>query len=120
VPAAITTAKQNGDTLKALTSYSQALEFAHFGSELALNTKKDVILGEKLHALMTQIPGETYSLLAQQMMLDMVLDPQIGAQIDIATLKKAAISAAAESKSDTDYDQIMVMLREQVTPEVTT
>jgi F-type H+-transporting ATPase subunit alpha len=109
--------KQNGDTLKALTSYSQALEFAHFGSELALTTKNDVALGEKLHALMTQIPGETYSLLAQQMMLDIVLDPQLGAQVDIPTLKKAAISAAAESKGDNDYDQLMVMLKEQVTPE---
>jgi F-type H+-transporting ATPase subunit alpha len=109
--------KQNAATLKALTSYNQALEFAHFGSELALTTKKDVELGQKLHALMTQIPGETYNLLTQQMMLDIILDPQIQGKIDIATLKKAAVETSAQSKSADDYDQLMVMLKERLSPE---
>jgi F-type H+-transporting ATPase subunit alpha len=67
--------KHNADVFKALTSFAQAQEFSRFGTELALQAQKDITLGNQLHALMTQVPGETYSLVEQQLMVDTVLDP---------------------------------------------
>lgn len=109
--------KQNADTLKALTAYAQAQEFAHFGSELALSARKDIVLGEQLHALMTQVPGETYTLLAQQLMLDVALDPKVGNSVNAAELKKAAGALAAQAKKEDDYDSLLSMLKEQVVPD---
>lgn len=109
--------KQNANTLKALTAYTQAQEFAHFGSELALSARADITLGEQLRSLMTQVPGETYSLLAQQLMLDVVLDPKAGNSINPAQLKKAAGTLAAQAKKEEDYDSLLSMLKEQVVPD---
>lgn len=106
--------KQNEATFKVLTAYNEAQEFAHFGSELALGAKKDIALGDQLRTLLTQKPGETYNLLAQQLMLDVILDPQTGPTADIATLKKVASDTALKIKKDEDYTQLLVMLKEQV------
>jgi F-type H+-transporting ATPase subunit alpha len=101
-------------TLKALTAYARAREFAHFGSELALETKQDVALGQQLSTLLTQIPGETYKLLAQQMMLDIVLEPKAGLNADVALLKRQANQSASQVKSDEDYSGVRDQLKNQV------
>jgi F0F1-type ATP synthase alpha subunit len=105
---------QNAATLKALTAYGQAREFAHFGSEMALATKQDVAKGQQLYSLFTQAPGETYTLLAQQLMLDIVLEPEIGLNADVGLLKKQANEAAAKIKQDEDYDKVRDQLKGQV------
>ncbi len=110
--------RQNSQTLKALIGYAQASEFAHFGSELALNTKQDITLGELLYTLLTQIPGETYSLMAQQMMLDIILALPTNGTVDIAKLKDVVIQAAPMAKSDADYDNVLMELKRQVSTEV--
>jgi F-type H+-transporting ATPase subunit alpha len=107
---------QNAEVLKVLTAYSQAQEFAHFGSELALATKKDVDLGNQLHALMTQIPGESYALTAEQLMLDVLLDPAAGTGLDIKKLKKITPELAIQIKNDSDYEQVLDELKTQVLP----
>jgi F-type H+-transporting ATPase subunit alpha len=108
--------KQNADVLKALTIYSQAQEFSHFGSELALNTQKDITLGNQLHTLMTQIPGETYSLIAQQLMLDVVLNPAANIGLNLPDLKKAATEIAKRVEKEEDYDETLSLLAGQVLP----
>jgi F-type H+-transporting ATPase subunit alpha len=109
--------RQNADVLKALTTFSQAQEFSRFGTELALQAQKDITLGNQLHALMTQIPGETYSLIAQQLMIDTVLDPTANVAINIPQLKKAVNEIAAQVKGEEDYEPALVRLKEQALPQ---
>ncbi len=108
--------KQNADVFKALTSFSRAQEFSRFGTELALQAQKDITLGNQLHALMTQIPGETYSLVAQQLMIDTVLDPAASIGIRIPELKNAVLSIAADVKSEEDYEPALKKLKDQTLP----
>lgn len=108
--------KQNADVFKALTAFAQAQEFSHFGSELALNTKKDITLGNQLHTLMTQIPGETYDLTTQQLMLDIVLNPAANIGLNIPELKKAAPEAAKRIQKAEDYDENLSLLEDQILP----
>lgn len=108
--------KQNADVFKALTAFAQAQEFSHFGSELALNTKKDITLGNQLHTLMTQIPGETYDLTTQQLMLDIVLNPAANIGLNIPELKKAAPEAAKRIQKAEDYDESLTLLEDQILP----
>jgi len=107
---------QSVRALQALSAYAQAQEFAHFGSELALSTTQDMTRGQRLHELLTQIPGETYSLVAQQMMLDIVLDPEVGTKVDVSILKRSANEIANLAKSDSDYDRLRDDLKQQALP----
>jgi F-type H+-transporting ATPase subunit alpha len=103
---------QNAELLKVLTAYSQAQEFAHFGSELALGATKDIQFGNQIRALMTQVPGESYNLTAQQLMLDVALNPQ-AVDLNIAGLKKAAGEIAGQVKNDEEYEQALGKLKSQ-------
>jgi F-type H+-transporting ATPase subunit alpha len=108
--------KQNSNVLKALTAFAQAQEFSHFGSELALTTKKDITLGNQLHSLMTQIPGETYNLTTQQLMLDVALNPAANIGLNIPELKKAAPEIAKRINKEEDYDETLSLLEDQILP----
>jgi F-type H+-transporting ATPase subunit alpha len=109
--------KHNADVFKALTSFAQAQEFSRFGTELALQAQKDITLGNQLHALMTQVPGETYSLVEQQLMVDTVLDPAANIGIRIPELKKAVKEIASKVKGEEDYDPNLVRLKEEILPQ---
>lgn len=93
------------ETLKLLADYRTAEEFSHFGSELALEAKRALETGKRLFELMTQSPGDTYSLMAQQLMLDIVLHMEDGAQLDIGAMKLNVSDAVAMVKSEADYDK---------------
>jgi len=95
-----------GQMLKALTTYAQAQEFAHFGSELALSAKQDLVRGELLYKLLNQIPGERYSLVAQTLMLDIALNMQEGESINVEALKQAVGAEAPNVKEDKDYEAV--------------
>lgn len=97
--------------LKALTTYAQAQEFAHFGSELALSAKQDLARGELLYKMLNQMPGERYTLMAQTLMLDIILNMTEGESISIEALKKAAPAAAEKVKDDKDYDSVRDVLK---------
>jgi len=77
-------------TMKLMSSYHQAQEFARFGSELAADAQRDLNTGKRVLELLNQSPGESYSLLAQQLMFEIVLDLEDGAVLDIATMKTKA------------------------------
>lgn len=100
-------------TQKALAAYRQAQEFAHFGSELALQAKKDLETGKHIETILTQAPGENYSVQAQQLMLDIVLNLGDQEVIDIAKMKKSVAAIAKMFKTEGDYDHLMVQLKEQ-------
>lgn len=100
-------------TLKMLASYRQAEEFSHFGSELGPEAKRALSTGKRVFELMTQAPGDTFSLMAQQLMLDIVLNLEDGAVLDISALKLNANDFARKVTSDEEYPKIHDMLVQQ-------
>lgn len=98
--------KLASQTLKLLADYRQAEEFSHFGSELALEARRALDTGRRLFQLFTQNPGDTFSLMAQQLMLDIVLNLEDGANIDVGTLKLNAMEFAAKVSSEEVYEGV--------------
>jgi hypothetical protein len=97
-------------TLKMLASYRQAEEFSHFGSELGAEAKHALATGKRVFELLTQAPGQTFSLMAQQLMLDIVLNLEEGATLDINALKLNANDFATKVNGDDDYQRVHDML----------
>lgn len=92
-------------TLKILADYRQAEEFSHFGSELAIEAKRALATGKRIFEVLTQSPSDTFSLMAQQMMFDLVLNLGDGEELDLDSLKHNSNKFAAQVTSDEDYDK---------------
>ena len=98
------------ETLKLLADYRQAEEFSHFGTDLAAEAKRALMIGKQLFELMTQSPSDTYPLLAQQLMFDLVL--HAGEKpVDVSTLKLNIMDFVAKITSDEDYEKVREELR---------
>jgi F-type H+/Na+-transporting ATPase subunit alpha len=98
-------------TLKLLADYRQAEEFSHFGTELAADAKRALAVGKQIFELTTQGPTDTFSLMTQQMMLDIVLNSENPDALDVAALKVKSKEFAEKVTSDEVYDG----LRDQLT-----
>lgn len=97
--------------LKTLADYRQAEEFSHFGSELAIEAKRALATGKRIFEIVTQSPSDTFSLMSQQLMLDIVLGLQDGEEIDINALKLNVTEFAAKIAADEDFDTIRDQLK---------
>ena len=104
---------QNAKTLKALAAYNQAQEFSHFGAELADSAKADIARGNWLRSLFIQKPGETYNVMAQQLMMEIVLETPTDQKIDIDILKRQAKELAGTIKKDEEFAAALAKLKEQ-------
>lgn len=93
-------------TLKLLASYRQAEEFSHFGSELALEAKRALVTGKYIFETITQSPSDTYSLMAQQLMMDIILNLEDGETLDVSALKLNVLELAPKVTSDELFDQV--------------
>ncbi len=93
-------------TVRALNSYAQAEEFAHFGSELALEGQKDIARGKRLYELMNQTPDETYSVAAQELMLDIVLNLGDNQVLNMKSLKDLAPGYAGQITKEEDFGKV--------------
>lgn len=93
-------------TLKLLADYRQAEEFSHFGSELALEAKKALMIGKYIFEMLTQSPSDTYSFMAQQLMLDIILNVGDGETLDISAMKLHVIEFAAKVTADDVYEKV--------------
>jgi len=103
---------QAGTTFKALTAYNQAQEFARFGSELAVTAQNDLNKGQLLYKVLNQIPGETYNVKEQMLMLDICLNLQPGDQINVEGLKKNVKALAVQLKDDdSNFDALRDQLK---------
>lgn len=89
-------------TLKTLAAYREAEEFSHFGSELALEAKKALESGKLIFKMLTQSPNQVFSLVSQQLMLDIILNRGDDDQIDVDKLKEKAMEFAANVTDDKD------------------
>lgn len=105
------------ETLKLLADYRQAEEFSHFGSELAAEAKRALEVGKRLFQMMTQSPTDTYSLMSQQLMLDIVLHADTNVPLDVSNLKLSVAEYAAKITSDELYDQVREELKAKCSPE---
>jgi F-type H+-transporting ATPase subunit alpha len=100
---------QNKAMTKIMAAYNEALEFARFGSEMGPEAKASLTLGERLKKLFTQIPGETYNLLNQQLLIAMVLSSDPNAPLDVDKLKTAGKAAAAKITEE-NFDEVATAL----------
>jgi F-type H+-transporting ATPase subunit alpha len=91
---------------KALNAYNQAQEFAHFGSELAVAAQKDLTRGKQIYEVLTQAVGETYNLMSQQLILDILLNLEKDQQLELRILKGKAPEFAAKVTKEEDYEHI--------------
>lgn len=98
--------KLNGETMKLLADFNEAQEFAHFGSELALESQSALNRGKQLFQLMNQSSSEHFSVMAQTLMIDIILHAPDGKPLDIQTLKNKSEEAVAKIKSDSDYEVV--------------
>lgn len=98
-------------TLKTLADYRQAEEFSHFGSELAVEARRSLATGKKIFEILTQSPSETYSLMAQQLMFDLVLNLEESENLDLNSLKLNAEEFAKQVKKDEDYESVRDQLK---------
>lgn len=92
--------------LKVLADYRQAEEFAHFGSELGPEAKRALETGKNIFGILTQAPNDTYSLMAQQLMLDIVLNLEEGSELDLNVLKSHAVDAAPKVTKEELYEGV--------------
>jgi len=104
----------------ALNAYAQAQEFARFGSEIAVAAARELARGKDIYTMLTQSIGETYTLLSQQLMLDVLLGAQADEQIQVNLLKTQVATFAAKIKSEDDYTRIRGELKTLVTITVKT
>jgi F-type H+-transporting ATPase subunit alpha len=89
-----------------LNAYAQAQEFARFGSEIALAATRELTRGKQIYDLLTQAVGETYSLMSQQLMLDILLGAQADEQVEVNTLKSKAAEFAAKITAPEDFEKV--------------
>lgn len=104
------------ETLKLLADYRQAEEFSHFGTDLGPEAKRALVIGKRLFEMMTQTPTDTYSLMSQQLMMDIVLhaDPEV--PLDVNTLKLNVAEYAAKITSDELYEVYRDQLKAKCSP----
>lgn len=93
-------------TLKVLADYRQAQEFSHFGSEMALQTRKALETGRKITELLTQSPKQIYSFMTQSLMLDSVLSVEDASLLDVSSLRLNAPAFAEKVKKEDDYPKV--------------
>lgn len=98
-------------TLKTLADYRQAEEFSHFGSELAVEAKRALVTGKRIFEVLTQGPGDTFSLMAQQLMMDLILNLPDGEEIDTNALKINANEYAKQITGDDNYEAVRDQLK---------
>lgn len=100
-------------TLKVLADYRQAEEFSHFGSELAAPAKLAMATGERIFDILTQSPADSFSLMAQQLMLDIVLNLAVGEDLNVNVLKLKANEFAAKVTTDASFGAARDQLKAQ-------
>jgi F-type H+-transporting ATPase subunit alpha len=105
-------------TTVALNAYAQAQEYAHFGSELALEAQKDLKRGKRIYELFNQTPSETYPINSQLLMLDIVVNLKDEQIVDIKKLK-GNVRAVADKMTDPNEfekyrDELLAMSIEEL------
>lgn len=105
-------------SLKVLADFRQAQEFSHFGSEMALQTKQALESGKRIMEVLTQSPKEVYSLMAQQLMLDVILSMEDASMLDVSALRLNVREFAEKVKKEEDFEKTRDELKKKCTVEL--
>lgn len=105
---------------KTLAGYRVADEYAHFGGELSPESRADYEKGKLLFQLMSQEIGETYSLMDQQFMLDIVLNAKYEEVVDLPKLKSIVKEYSARVQEDKELKGNWEQLRDELRAQVIT
>ncbi len=97
---------QAAKAMKILANYRQAQEFSHFGSELGDESKRALETGKLIHQVLTQAPGLTYSLISQQLLMDIIINLEVGERLDVDKLKLNVSKYAERIKTDDDFNVV--------------
>ncbi len=97
--------------LKTLASYTQAMEFSRFGSELATEARNSITRGNMIYKMLNQQPTDSFGLMAQTLMLDIVLNIPDGETTDTDALKKHAVALAPKVQKEEDYEGVLAELK---------
>lgn len=89
--------------LKKMAAYNEAAEFSHFGSELALEAQADLEVGKRIIETLNQGINDSYPLIAQQLMLEVVLSTNHKTLLDIDKLKTSSVELSASVKDEPGY-----------------
>ncbi|HUA13074.1 MAG TPA: hypothetical protein VL989_01065 [Candidatus Sulfotelmatobacter sp.] len=90
-------------TMKVLADYREAEEYSHFGSELGTEARKAYQTGKQIFEVLTQGPNDSYSLMSQQLMFDILLNLADNEKLDVGKLKQSANEYAGRIKKDEDF-----------------
>lgn len=99
---------------KTMAAYRQAQEFARFGSDLAIESQRTLLIGKQVERVFRQLPSERYSIIEQEIMIQTVLMSEGKQELDIALLKQEIAAAAAEVREPGDYEEICSRLLTKV------
>ena len=98
--------------LKTLAAYRQAAEYARFGSELALESKNALAVGKRVNELICQKPTETFNVIEQQLMFEIILDLAEGEVLDMPALRTLVNEYAAQiADDDSNYESVKKQLK---------
>lgn len=104
---------------KALNAYFDAQEFSHFASEMALEAQENIQLGERILNALHQTTKELYSLAAQQLLLDVVLQTNKDQKLNMDQLKQwIRQQSLDESMPQTDQDAYQQLVQQTITDNV--
>lgn len=106
--------KITGVVFKQLAEYRQAEEFAHFGSDMAPETRQALDFGHLVYDIFHQPAHELYSLGEQQLIFETVLASNRQYKINAQLLKKMAKDMGSQLGPETDY----VATAQQLLPSV--
>lgn len=95
---------------KSMSTYRQAAEFAHFGSEMSPDTQRALRLGEMLQEAFRQPSSELYSPIEQQLILQTVLASAGKLKLNVGLLKLQARKLAPNIQKDADIDSLVPQL----------
>lgn len=110
--------KLASQTLKLLADYRTAEEFSHFGSELAAEAKHALEAGKNIFAALTQSPSDIYPFMSQQLMLDIILNNEAGALLDVNQLKLNVNEYSVKITKDEEYDKVRDELKKRCVVEL--
>lgn len=109
--------KLTNHLFKQLAAYKEAVQFSHFGSELAEQSKANLYLGKRLYEAFKQLPDVIYTLTEQQLLLDVILRTAGEQDIDVVKVKERLPETAAKVDSDEAYETaIRTLLAHAATP----
>lgn len=91
---------------KKLSDFRRASEFAHFGSELAIEAQKDLMTGQRIYDAFSQTPDELFSLKEQQIMLLSILLSESIEQFSVPWIKSVIRDVAKSVNDESKYADV--------------